>query len=145
MTASEEFKLLKIIQKIELFAHLTAEEAQVVLSLSEKKVYELGDIVFRAREVPHFFVVVVSGQLRLDETIYTTDPGESNGAIKALTRQPHWFTVAAASRSAVLAFEILSIRTLKSSHPSLYGKILERALELAGNLLTEHMDLTNPT
>ena len=45
----------------------------------------------------------------------------------------------------VLAFEILSIRTLKSSHPSLYGKILERALELAGNLLTEHMDLTNPT
>ena len=37
MTAPKEFKLLKIIQKIELFAHLTAEEAQVVLSLSEKR------------------------------------------------------------------------------------------------------------
>ena len=145
MAIRKDFKLLKIIQKLELFAHLTVEDAQVVLSLSESKTYELGDIVFRAREAPHFFVVVVSGQLRLDETIYTTDPGESNGAINALTRQPHWFTVSAASRSAVLAFEILSIRTLKSSHPSLYGKILERALELAGKLLTEHMDLTNPT
>ena len=33
----KDFKLLKIIQKLELFAHLTVEEAQVVLSLSERK------------------------------------------------------------------------------------------------------------
>ena len=61
MAIPKDLKLLKIIQKLELFAHLTVEDAQVVLSLSERKTYELGDIVFRAREVPHFFVVVVSG------------------------------------------------------------------------------------
>jgi len=52
MAIPKDFKLLKIIQKLELFAHLTVEEAQVVLSLSERKTYEPGDIVFRAREVP---------------------------------------------------------------------------------------------
>ena len=47
MPTPKEFNLLKVIQKIELFSHLTMEEAQIVLSLSERKVYEPGKTVFR--------------------------------------------------------------------------------------------------
>jgi len=123
------------------------EEAQIVLSLSERKTYELGKTVFRKGEIPHFFVIVISGQLRFsdvnsmkNETDYTTDPGECNGAINALTRRPHWFTVTAQQSSTVLSFNILTLRTLISSNTALYCRMLERALELAGNLLDVHGD-----
>ena len=147
MPTPKEFNLLKVIQKIELFPHLTMEEAQIVLSLSERKVYEPGKTVFRKGEIPHFFVIVISGQLRLsdvnsmkNETDYTTDPGECNGAINALTRRPHWFTVTAQRSSTVLSFDTLTLRTLISSNTALYCRILERALELAGNLIDVHGD-----
>lgn len=142
MPTPEEFKLLKVIQKIELFSHLTTEEAHIVLSLGERKTYESGSTVFRKGEVPYFFAVVLRGQLRLHETTYTTDPGQSNGAINALTRRPHWFTVTAQLESTILSFDILNLRTLISSNPALYSKILERALELAGNLLDIHGSFT---
>ena len=67
MPTPKEFNLLKVIQKIELFPHLTMEEARILLSLSEKKTYEPGKTVFRKGEIPHFFVIVISGQLRLSD------------------------------------------------------------------------------
>ena len=75
-----------------------------------------------------------------NETDYTTDPGECNGAINALTRRPHWFTVTAQQSSTVLSFDILTMRTLVSSNTALYCRILEQALELAGNLIDVHGD-----
>ena len=67
MPPPKEFNLLKVIQKIELFPHLTMEEARILLSLSERKTYEPGKTVFRKGEIPHFFVIVISGQLRLSD------------------------------------------------------------------------------
>ena len=85
---------------------------------------------------------MLSGQLRLHQTTYTTDPGQSNGAINALTHRPHWFTVKAQLESTILSFDILNLRTLISSNLALYSKILERTLELAGNLLDIHSSFT---
>ena len=65
MPTPEEFKLLKVIQRIELFSHPTIEEAQIVISLGKRKTYESGSTVFRKGEVLHFFAAVLSGQLRL--------------------------------------------------------------------------------
>jgi len=73
MLTPEEFKLLKVIQKIELFSHPTTEEPQIVISLGKRKTYQSGSTAFRKGEVRHFFAVVLSGQLRLHETTYTTD------------------------------------------------------------------------
>ena len=78
---------------------------------------------------------MLSGQLRLHETTYTTYPGQNNGAINALMRRSHWFTVTAQLESTILPLGILNLRTLISFNPALYSKVLERALELAGNLL----------
>ena len=142
MPAAEELKLLKVIQKIELFSHLTTEEAQIVISLGKRKKYESGSTIFRKGELPQLFAVVLSGQLRLHENTYTTDPGQSNGAINTLKRRPHWFTVTAQLESTILAFDILNLRPLISSNPALYSKILERALELAGNRLDIHGSFT---
>ncbi len=67
MPTPKEFNLLKVIQKIELFLHLTMEEARILLSLSEKKTYEPGKTVFRKGGIPHLLVIVISGQLRLSD------------------------------------------------------------------------------
>ena len=85
---------------------------------------------------------MLSGQPRLHETTYTTEPGQINGAINALTFRPHWFTVTAQLESTILAFDILNLRTLISSNTALYSKILEHVLELAGNLLDIHGSFT---
>lgn len=81
---------------------------------------------------------MLSGQLRLHETTYTTDPRQSNGAINTLKRRPHWFTFTAQLESTILAFDILNLRPLISSNPTSYSMILVLALELAGNLLDIH-------
>ena len=142
MPAPEDLKRLKVIHKIELFSHRTTEEAQIVISLGKRKTYESGSSIFRKEEVHQLFAVVLSGQLRLHETTYTTDPGQSNGAINTLKRHPHWFTVTAQLESTILDFDILNLRPLISSNPTLHSKILERALELAGNLLDIHGSFT---
>ena len=135
MPTPQEFKLLKVIQKIELFSHLTTEAGQIVISLGKRKTHKSGSSVFRKGELRHFFTVVLSRQLLLHETTHTTDPGQSNGAINALTHRPHWFTVKAQLESTILSSDILNLRTLILSNPASCSKILGRTSGITGNLL----------
>lgn len=139
MASADEFALVKIIRKIELFSHLDAQEAKKVLALGVRKRYEVGALVSRKGERSSSFGIVLGGQIGVygdgDKRVGLLQTGDSMNAIGAFLRSPILVNSRAEAPCTLLYFSTLDVRSLRSSDLLLYTKIIERVLELAERLI----------
>ena len=139
MASADEFALVKIVRKIELFSHLDVDEAKKVLSLGVKKSHAEGEFVSRKGERSTSFGILLAGQIGVyeddDKRLGFLQVGDSMNAIGAFLRSPILVTSRAEAPCTLLYFSTLDIRSLRSSDLLLYTKIIERVLELAERLI----------
>ncbi|MBT4097316.1 MAG: cyclic nucleotide-binding domain-containing protein [Gemmatimonadetes bacterium] len=130
----DEYGLIKVVQKLELFRALTREEALHVLGMCSRRVFEAEDVVWRPGDEGIDMQVLITGKLHVldddEKVIGQVLPGSSFGEMACLTGNQRFVGFKAVEESTALSLTRQSMHGLIGKHPKLYVKILETTIEL---------------
>ncbi len=134
MTNREEFQLIKLIQKLEIFCDLSNEEALEVLRMCQQKTFAAGEVVWRPEDPGDSMLVLLSGKLHVTDPegqlIGEVCPGGSFGEMACLSGSSRFVGFQAVEPSTALSLLRSSLRGLIGSQPLLYVRILEMTIKV---------------
>jgi putative ABC transport system ATP-binding protein len=114
--------LLKVIDKIPMFAGLGADPIKRLLSVCEFRSVTGGQVLFRAGDPSSDMLVLLSGRLRVSSAdgveLAIVTPAAPVGEMGLITGQPRSATVEATDPSRVLALHKTAFDRLMRSHPA---------------------------
>jgi CRP-like cAMP-binding protein len=135
-----------VLAQIPLFQRVHAEDRERLLSVSEVRVYDRGDHVFHEGDAPDFFVVVISGRVKVykqtpaghDLILEMFGPGGLLGAVAVLEARAYPASAEALESTACLRIPRQAFFALLEQHPSLVRGLLSslsfRMVELTSRL-----------
>ncbi len=140
MVSRDQYDLIKVLRKLELFHTLTEEEAPRILELSKRRAYEQGEVVWQAGDPGVDMQVLVTGLLHVKsadgQTVGQVKPGASFGEMACLTGHERFVGFEAVEPCTALSLSRDSLRGLIAKHPTTYVKILEATIELLARRVT---------
>ncbi len=135
-----DFRLLKIVQKLDLFQRLNIEEAQKILALCEKRRLVSSQVVWEANRASTEILLLVSGRLQVRDPqgrrLGDVLPATSVGEMGVITGHPRFVSVRAAEDSTALALNRGRFNQLAADEPVIYNKILVNAVDILAHRLT---------
>jgi CRP-like cAMP-binding protein len=135
-----------VLAQIPLFRRVAAEDRERLIGISEVRVYERGDHVFREGDAPDFFVVVVTGRVKVskrtpaggDLILEMFGPGGLLGAVAVYESRAYPASAEALESTACLRIPRPAFFGLLEQHPSLVRGLLSslslRMVELTNRL-----------
>ncbi len=140
MNTKDDFKLLTLIRRLELFRELDAEEAEFLLGLCERNAYRAGETAWLAGDKSSHMLVLLSGRLRIvdaeGQEIGQVSPGEVFGEMGVLTGHTRFAGIEAIEPSTALSLSGRALRSMVGEHQGIYVKILETAVDILSHRLT---------
>jgi len=141
MAKMDDYTLLRVFQKLDMFSNLDSEEARILLALGETRHYEPPAKLWSIGEHSNFFIVVLNGHLRAikpdDKIFFELEPGEVMGVGDVFTGEQRALDIEVAEPSTVLFFYYQKLRTLIGDNPLVYIKVLEAVVKLLRTELKE--------
>jgi CRP/FNR family transcriptional regulator len=129
-----EFQLIKLIRKLEIFQDLSKEEALRVLRMCQQKSFAAGEVVWRPEAPGDSMLVLLSGKLHVTDPqgrlIGEVCPGGSFGEMACLSGSPRFVGFQAVEPSTALSLLRSSLRGLIGSQPLLYVRILKMTIKV---------------
>ena len=141
MRMQDEFHLLTVLRKLEIFRNLDVEQGKHVLGLCERLSWNPGDVVWRAGDDSDTIVVLLTGSLAIEDAkgghSSTVGPGQSYGEMGVLTGHKRFVTMHALETSTALRLRRSQLHNLVGERPAIYVKILEAVVDILSHRLTE--------
>ena len=130
----DDFQLVKLIQKLEIFRDLNREEALKVLQMCQRRSYAANEVVWNPGDSGEDMLVLLSGKLHVKDKagalIGEVLPGASFGEMACLSGSPRFVGFVAVEPSTALCLMRMTLRALTSSDPNLYVRILETTIKV---------------
>lgn len=137
MLGRDQFQLVKLIQKLEIFCDLSNEEALLLLQMCQQKSFDAGEVIWCPGDPGEDMLVLLSGTLHVIDSearlIGEVLPGASFGEMACLSGSPRFVGFQAVEPSTALSLSRESLRSLIGSKPILYVKILEMTIKVLAN------------
>lgn len=137
----DEFHLLTVLRKLEIFRSLDVEQGKHVLRLCERISWNPGDVVWRAGDDSDTIIVLLTGSMAIEDArgrqTGTAGPGQSYGEMGVLTGHKRFVTLHALETSTALCLRRWHLRNLVGERQAIYVKILETAVDILSHRLTE--------
>ncbi len=141
MAKMDDYALLSVFRKLDMFSNLDSEEARILLALGETRHYEPPAKLWSIGEHSSFFIVVLNGHLRAiksdGQIFFELEPGEVMGVGDVFTGGQRALDIEVAKTSTVLFFYYQKLRTLIGDNPLVYIKVLEAVVKLLRTELKE--------
>ena len=139
-SGKDEFRLIKLIQKLEIFSALDRREAQQVLRLCERRTYAVDEIVWNPGDPGDDMQVLLTGKLHVRDKagklIGEVLPGGSFGEMACLSGSPRFVGFQAVESSSALLLTRTCLRSLITANANLYIRILETTIKLLAERAT---------
>jgi CRP/FNR family transcriptional regulator, cyclic AMP receptor protein len=133
-TTEQRETIIALIEKVPLFADLTADDRKRVLSCCSKLTLAPGDILCSQGERSTSLYILLIGKLAVriinSPTIATIDPVTSIGEMGVFTGEPRSATVEAMENSALLCLDAGDLNRLIEQNPSIGVKMLRRVIHI---------------
>ena len=133
-TSKDDFQLVKLIQKLEIFRDLSREEALNVLQMCQRRSYATDEVVWNPGDSGEDMQVLLSGKLHVKDKdgklIGEVLPGASFGEMACLSGSRRFVGFVAVEPSSALCLMRITLRALTSQNPDLYVRILETTIKV---------------
>ncbi len=130
----DEYGLIKVVQKLEIFRALSEEEGLHILGLCLRRAFAAGEVVWRPGDDGVDMLVLITGKLHVvdddGKVIGQVLPGASFGEMACLTGNKRFVGFEAVEDSTSLCLSRQALHGLIDKKPELYVKILETTIEL---------------
>lgn len=140
MNTRDDFQLLQVIRKLELFRDLDADEGKTVLGLCGRVTLAAGEIAWRAGDESTHMLVLLTGRLKVVDSegghLNDVAPGQVFGEMGVLTGHKRFAGIVALEDSTALSLKRLDLRALIHREPVVYCTILETAVDILSHRLT---------
>ena len=140
VNTKDDFQLLTLIRRLELFRELDADQAKLLLGLCERNAYEAGETAWLAGDKSSHMLVLLSGGLRVidaeKQEIGQVSPGEVFGEMSVLTGHARFAGIEAVEASTALSLSGRTLWSMVGEHQGIYVKILETAVDILSHRLT---------
>lgn len=137
----QQHLLMKIIEKIQVFAGLQVAEVQCLLGISLMKQFEKGDVVYRLGEPSFNMIVLVQGRFQVvgkdGQVLVDIPSGTSIGEMGLFTGQPRSATIVAAEKSVGLLIDRKRLYGMMETEKNIRGVILQNVVDLLSKRLVE--------
>lgn len=134
MPDRDEFQLIRLIQKLEIFCDLSREEALYVLRMCQQRSFAADEVVWHPGDPGDDMLVLLSGKLHVIDQegrlIGEVRPGASFGEMACLSDSPRFVGFQAIEPSTALSLSRVSLRSLIGNNPHLYVRILETTIKV---------------
>ncbi len=136
----DEFRFLKIIQKLDMFKQLNLEEARRLLNICKAITFDARQRIYHIGDESHDMLILVQGKLiqkdRAEQVLGEILPGFSVGEMGFLTGHCRLVHTDAVIKSTGLAMSKTDFDELMKKDREMYIKILENAVDLLAHRLT---------
>jgi CRP/FNR family transcriptional regulator len=135
-----------VLAQIPLFRRVSVEDRDRLVAVSQMRAYERGDSVFQEGEPSDFFLIVVTGQVKVfkrtpagnDRILEIFGPGGPLGAVAVYEARPYPASAEALESTSCLLIPREEFFALLEQHPSLVrgllGSLSQRLVELTTRL-----------
>ena len=139
-----------VLAGIPLFRRVSPEDRERILAVAKLRSYERGDRIFSETDPPDFFVVVVTGRVKIfkhtpsgsDLILEIFGPGSQVGAVAAYEGRPYPATGEALEPTECLLIPRSALLALLEQHPSLVRGLLSSLSHRLVELTTRLAELT---
>ena len=147
MSKEKQYQVVKVIQKLELFKGLAAEQVQRLLPICHFKDFESGDEVYAAGSQSREMLILLTGGINVvgntGELLAEISPGASVGEMGVFTGEPRSADIVAAENSRGIAITKAELGKLLDMNPDLYIKLLNNLVAILSNRLVNANRLNN--
>jgi len=130
----DDFQLVKLIRKLEIFQGLSGEEALEIIRMGRRRSFAKGEKIWSPGDPGVDMLVLLSGKLQVADSggavIGQVLPGGAFGEMACLSGTPRYFGFEAVEPSSALSFSRVSLAGLVESKPQVYVIILEAAIKI---------------
>ena len=137
----QQYRLMQIIQKIEVFHGLDVEEVQKLLALCRPKVYESKQQVYRMGDPSLDMFILLQGQLivtsQTGKVLGEVLPGNSVGEMGIFTGEPRAANIIASGKVGGILITKQALESLMNSEPTIRAKILQNIVNMLARRLSE--------
>ena len=137
----QQYRLMQIIQKIEVFKGLEVEEARFLLQLFHPQSFEPKQQVYTAGEPSTDMLILLQGKLSVTsssgDALGEIFPGASIGEMGMFTGHPRSANVIAPDKAAGVVITQKALNAFLKSDPAIRSKILQNIVDLLSTRLTE--------
>ncbi|MBN1291016.1 MAG: cyclic nucleotide-binding domain-containing protein [Candidatus Latescibacteria bacterium] len=135
-------KMIKIIERIPVFADLSPVQKNKLLSISMKKTLEEGEILCKEGENSDAIFILLVGKLSVkivnSATVATINPIGTIGEMGVFTGETRSATVEAMEKSALLAIRSEDINNLIGKEPMIGLSIMRRVIKILAKRIQDH-------
>ena len=140
MATKDQYGLITVVRRLEIFRELDEEEALHIFGLCQRKAFASGDVVWRPADPGEDMQVLITGKLHVkdaeDHVIGQVLPGASFGEMACLTGNKRYVGFEAVEASTSLSLSRTALRGLIVKRPHVYAKILETTIGLLAARVT---------
>ena len=137
----QQYRLIQVIQKIEVFNGLEVEEAQHLLRLCHPKAFAPNQQVYKAGEPSADMLILLQGQLivtsHTGKVLGEVLPGASIGEMGVLTGHPRSANVTASGKTGGIMISKDALDSLLRSNPVIRAKVLQKMVDILSERLVE--------
>ena len=137
----QQYRLIQIIQKIEVFNGLEVEEVQQMLRFCRPQSFESNQQIYTAGEPSTDMLILLQGQLvvtsKSGKVLGEVLPGASVGEMGVLTGHPRAASVVASGKSGGIVIDRSSLNSLLESSPVIRAKVLQKMVDILSERLVE--------
>jgi CRP/FNR family cyclic AMP-dependent transcriptional regulator len=142
-----QYQVVRVIQKLELFKGLEAEQVKRLLTICQFQDFEAGDEVYAAGSQSREMLVLLTGCINVlgetGELLAEITPGSSVGEMGVFTGEPRSAAIVTAEKSRGIAITKWELEKLLEENPDLYIKVLKNLVAILSNRLVSANRLSN--
>ena len=139
MVNERQYRVVRVIQKLELFKGLAAEQIQRLLPICRFKDFDTGDEVYAAGSQSREMLILLTGGINVvgntGELLAEITPGASVGEMGVFTGEPRSADIVAAEKSRGIAITKAELGKLLEVNPELYIRVLKNLVAILSSRL----------
>ena len=133
-------KLVQIVQKIQIFKGLTAEQIRRILASCSHKIYQVGELVCRSNTPSNEMYILIAGELAVVTVegirVATISPVTTVGEMGVFTGQPRSATVEAIRKSNVFSIRKMQLEQMLRDDQKMRVMIYRHMVDALAEKLT---------
>jgi len=138
-----QYRLMQILQKVEVFSGLTVEEAEKLLMLCRPKTFETNEQIYRMGDPSMDMLILLQGQLvvttKAGKVLGEILPGNSVGEMGIFTGEPRGANILASGKTGGILITKQALENLLAQEAAIRAKILQNMV----NMLAQRLQAAN--
>ncbi len=135
-------KMLIVLKRIPVFSDLTENYKKMILSISQKKTLDAGEVLCKEGDDSNAMFILLVGKLSVkivnSATVATINPIGTIGEMGVFTGETRSATVEAMGKSALLAIRSEDINALIEKEPQIGLSIMRKVIKILAQRIQDH-------